>query len=117
MITIVLHPPPKGKFTYGVELDGEMILTASDNPEYDAARVMRDRGMTGPFQTTDATGRVRMTFASIEETAKWTVEENAKRGPRLVRHHPFPVGRVGKDALKRSEGTDVATRPSETFLK
>ena len=116
MITIVLHPPPKGKFTYGVELDGEMILTGSSNPEYEAARVMLARGMPGPFQTTDATGKIRMTFTSIEETAKWTIEESDKWGPRLVKYRPF-VDPSLKAALKRSEGTDVASQPSDAFLR
>ena len=116
MITIVLHPR-NYDLVYDVELDGEMILIGTDNiaPEYAAARVMRDRGVTGPFQTTDKTGCIRMTFASIEETAKWTIRESPADGPRRVRWHPFPQ-RVGKNGVQASGGTDVAPQSSDASL-
>jgi hypothetical protein len=69
VITIVLHPRDGG-IVYDASLDGETIVTNVTNPEAAAAWVMHERGLSGPFQTTDATGRIRMTFPSIADAPR-----------------------------------------------
>jgi hypothetical protein len=88
-VTIVLtHRPDR----WDAFLAGERIVSASRDPEHDAARALLARGMAGPFETAHADGRPRMRFASIEATAGRMVSEEGLRGLKLRRWKPFSVG-------------------------
>jgi len=88
--------------TYNVLLNGEIIALGSRDPEHDAARVLLRRGITGRMTTLGPDGRVRMHF-DIEETAKWSMEENAS-GLRRRRWKPF--SRWDVFPPERAEGPD-----------
>ena len=77
MITVILHPADRFG-NYDVELDGEVIVSGSHDPEHAAARVMLAMGMAGPFRTVGPTGRLRMTFPSVEMAARQMVVERAR---------------------------------------
>lgn len=117
MITLVLRPVALGHRgqLYDIEHDGETIVTGSRDPEHDGARALQARGLSGSFQTTDDTGKVRMMFPSIAEAAGWSVTED-DRGLRRQRWRPHPLRR-STDALKYDEGTEVAHEASEPSLK
>jgi hypothetical protein len=117
MITIVVEKTGLGErgLLYEARLDGEVIVTSSICPGYDAARVLQARGLSGPFQTVGSTGRLRMTFPSIEKAALLTLREDDK-GLRVVKWRSLPRGSF-KDAFKSSEGTDVAPQPADAFLE
>jgi hypothetical protein len=69
---------------YDMILDGEVIVSRSRDPEHDAARVLKERGITGTFRTVDAkTGKHRMTV-DIEQAAKLVAIEEVGGGIRLV---------------------------------
>lgn len=106
MITIVLDPYTHGDRgpLYDVTLDGKVIVSGAHDPEHEAARAMQALGLTGPFQTTDKTGRIRMQYPSIEETAKWTMKENAHGNPtfEIVRYVPMPKELIA--ARRAAEG-------------
>lgn len=92
MIRVTLHPTWVGGARYGyvydVTLDGEVIVSRSHDPEYDAARALLARGLTGRFETIDSkTGKPRMRF-DIEKAAGLCVVEEDGRRPRLRRWSP-----------------------------
>lgn len=68
-----------------VRLAGLLIVTRSADPEFDAARALLERGLSGPFETIGADGQPRMRFASIEIAARWCMSDERRDGPRLRR--------------------------------
>ena len=66
----------------------------SRDPEHEACRRLVDLGYTGSARTLDAAGKSRMEIPSIVRTAKYTVEENAARGIRVVPWKPHPRGQA-----------------------
>jgi len=79
-------------YLYDVEFDGELIVTASADPECDLARALLMRGVTGTIALIDGkTGEHRVTV-NIEKAAKLTVRDTAREGPRFVRWKPFDPG-------------------------
>ena len=71
-------------YRYDVIFDGETIVSGSRDPEYDAARALRDRGLRGTFRTIDfVTGKPRM-ILSIEKAARMRTVERADCGPPVV---------------------------------
>ncbi len=85
---------------YSVSFEGEIIVKGSRVAEMDAARLLLSRGITGKIIFLDAdTGKERFT-CDIEKTAKLTIEENNRNGPRLVKWRPMP-----ETAHQRSGGS------------
>ena len=76
MTVVVLSPARPDR--YDVQLDDEVVVRGSRDPEHDAARALLARGIVGPMTTTRANGVPCMYFASIEDTARLTVMETAK---------------------------------------
>lgn len=108
MITVVLHPRALGHkgSRYDVELDGALIVTGSLDPEYDAARAMLERGLSGPFRTITPAGQTRMRFPSIEMAARLTMQESDRGRLRAVPYKPYsPRGRSTKGGLESEAGT------------
>lgn len=72
---------------------GEVLLRSARDPEYDAARALQERGVTGSFETIHQHGGPGMRFPSIEEAAKWQVSDpdDGLRPPHLIRWKPFPT--------------------------
>ncbi len=82
---------------YDVRLDsGEMLVTGSLDPSFDAARVLLAKGLTGPFEVRDGiTGGLRITYPSVEAAAKLrTVDPEDGSGVTIARWKPFPVDRM-----------------------
>ena len=74
-------------YTYDVSVHGETIVTDARDPEHEAARALRARGIFGKLQIFDATGRHRTTV-NIEAAAKMTVSEG-RRGLTLRKWQPL----------------------------
>lgn len=91
MIELILVPYlTGGGYRYGVLLDGEKIIDKSVDPEHAAARILKDRDVTGKaVMLSNITSRPRMYF-DIEKFAKTRTEENAYRGPRKAPWRAFP---------------------------
>jgi hypothetical protein len=82
---------------YDVRLDsGEMLVTGSLDPSFDAARALLAKGLTGPFEVRDGiTGGLRITYPSVEAAAKLrTVDPEDGSGVTIARWKPFPVARM-----------------------
>jgi hypothetical protein len=76
-------------YLYDVAYQGEAIVSGSRIPEFDACRVLLDRGLTGRIILSDAvTGKDRISV-DIEKGAQLTVREDAKRGPHFAKWRPF----------------------------
>ena len=99
-------------YRYDVILDGEVIVRRSRDPEYDAARVLRDRGLCGRFRTIDfVTGQPRM-ILDIEKAAKLCCVERADKGPPTVAPYR-PLSDEARTLLRRRplhQGRDVRSR-------
>ena len=68
--------------SYHVEFDGEIVVVGSRDPEFDLARVLRDRGLTGSVIIVDGkTGRHRSTVTDIEKAAGLCTIEFGARSP------------------------------------
>lgn len=93
-------------------LDGEVIVSGSLVPGYDAARVLQARGLTGSFQVLGVDGRVSMTYPDIEIAAKYTIAENEKHGPRLVKYRSF-ADAAFMERFKLNGGQDGLPDPDE----
>jgi hypothetical protein len=70
---------------WDVEFDGEMVVIGSRDPEFDSARALLARGVTGKVTILDAkTGRPRVIIADIAKAAGLRTEEGPY-GPRFVK--------------------------------
>jgi hypothetical protein len=77
-------------YRYDVLLDGEVIVHASRDPEFDAARVLQARALRGRFRTIDfRTGRPRMELDIAKAAGLCTIERADKGGPRVVPYRPL----------------------------
>jgi hypothetical protein len=83
-----------------VSFKGEVIGTSWRDPEHSAARAFLARGLTGPIQTTDARGRVRMRFPSVEKAGRLCVAEDARGGLYLRKWRLFTGGRLDEGGQK-----------------
>src|SRR5689334_8456489 len=84
MIKVTLHPIWVGGARYGylydATFDGQTIVSRSHDPEYDAARALLARGLTGHFETIDGkTGQRRMRFDVAKAARLCVVEEDGRR--------------------------------------
>ena len=79
-------------YLYDLELDGEVIVTGSSTPEFDACRILVARGITGTLVVHDAVTKKLRYTVDIEAGAKLTVIENRKRGPSFGKWEPFKSG-------------------------
>jgi hypothetical protein len=86
---------------YDVRLDnGEMLVTGSLDPSFDAARALLAKGLTGPFEVRDGiTGGLRMTFPSVEaatEHRAGTIDASRARAPlrETADDYPFIVAQL-----------------------
>ncbi len=71
-------------YRYDVIFGEETIVSQSRDPEYDAARALQDRGLSGKFRTIDfVTGMPRM-ILDIEKAAGLRTVERAVGGPPVV---------------------------------
>jgi hypothetical protein len=84
---------------YAVLWHGELIVSASLDPEHDAARALLARGITGTMRTVDKAGAVRV-LLDVQKAAKLTVRED-DAGLRIVKWRPFPSARSSRTRDKR----------------
>ena len=75
MITVVIHSC-SGRYGVGgavapfrATLDGEALADNTHSPECDAARALKARGLTGPFEIVHANGVKGLRFRDISATA------------------------------------------------
>ena len=117
---VLLRPLAYGRRgqKYAVLLHGEVIVSASLDPEHDACRALLPRGITGTMRTVDEAGAVRM-LLDIEKAGKLTVRED-DAGLRIVKWRPFPSarsGRTGENGDRRHHGSGRAENASSaTFV-
>jgi hypothetical protein len=89
--TARLHPHFAGGrsgYLYSVISDGELLVSRSRDPEFDAARALLAKGITGKLTLLDGrTGKPR-TIIDIEKAADLTVREESRNGLRVRRVNP-----------------------------
>jgi len=90
---------------YRVHFDGGVLIEETWNPEFEACRKLVARGFTGPAEIWRI-GRAfpDMIVHDLEVAARYTVEENASRGPLIVPWRPW-VALTQPDADLSLEGT------------
>jgi hypothetical protein len=77
-----------------VEFNNEMVVLRSRDPEFDLARVLLARGVTGSITILDSrTGKPRTTITDIEKAAGLCTEEGPY-GPRFVERRQTRVDRA-----------------------
>ena len=93
---------------YRVYFQDAVLIEDTWNPEFEACRALVARGVTGRLDVWRA-GKTHpdMIVPDIEEGARWTVEENDKRGPLVVRWRPW-VELLQPDGLVSLEGAAPA---------
>ena len=102
-VTARIHPRwVGGKAVYSIIFDGRLLVERSRDPEFDAARALAARGITGTLTLLDGkTGLPRLTL-DIEKAAKLTVREDRRKGPLFVKYVPW-----GESAKERIDGEAV----------
>jgi hypothetical protein len=90
MMQAFLHSIRDGR-AYHVELDGELIVVDSRDPEPDMARVLLARGITGKITVCDAVTRKPRTAVDIERVAKIRTDDLRMR---FDRWKPFQLASV-----------------------
>lgn len=76
-------------YRYDVILGGDVIVRRSGDPEHEAARALRSRGLSGTFRTTDfVTGKPRM-ILDIEKTAGLRTVERDRGGLSIEPYMPM----------------------------
>ena len=97
MLRATLTPPAKrGGTRYSVELDGEVVVSRSRDPEHDLARALLARGITGKVEVCRPDGSPGM-IVDVERMAPWSVVEEDRDGLRLRRWRP-PTPAYGSPA-------------------
>src|SRR5262245_22734279 len=72
-------------YVYSIIFGGELLISRSRDPEYDAARALAAKGITGRLTLLDGkTGRPRCTL-DIEKAARFSVREDRRKGPMFVK--------------------------------
>lgn len=68
---------------------GDVVVASLNEPTYSSCRALKARGMTGTVLFYRA-GKNEPEFIvhDLEKAAQWTIRENEKNGPRLVRYRP-----------------------------
>lgn len=92
VITIIITELPKG--FYRVELEnGTVVSERTDSTFYGSARKLLKLGLAHPTDMLEMKrrgGTVDMR-GTVGEAAKWSVREDAKRGPEIIRYRePSP---------------------------
>ncbi len=75
-------------YHYDVEVDGEVLVTNSWDPEHDLARVLLTRGIVGQVKMLDGKTGKHRTTVNIEKAAKYSVYDGDK-GLTLVKFKPW----------------------------
>lgn len=79
---------------YSVSFNGEIIIANTRNPSCDACRHLVALGHQGRMEVWDNVRPYpRLVFHDIERAAGFTVAENEKHGPRIVRYKSISVER------------------------
>ena len=81
------RPGPKG-YLYAV-LERDVLILTSLNPEFDACRVLAAAGRQGKVRFWRPDRPTHDSEFDIQRAAKFTVRENAKHAPRIVKYVPF----------------------------
>ena len=80
----------KAGYVYNVIFDGELVLERRRDPDFDLARVLLARGLTGKVTLYDGnTGKPR-TLMDIEKAAKVCVTEESRDGLRVRKYRESP---------------------------
>ena len=98
-------PNHKHWYAYDVEVDGDLLVTDSRDPEHDLARVLLARGITGKVTIHDGnTGKPRA-VVTIEKAAQLCCDSNGK----VRQWKPYDAAAVRGCSLE--EPTVVPTMP------
>ena len=73
---------------YRVDFENRVLVARTFKPFYDACRALVARGFTGPAEQWSG-GKYTMTSRDIEQSARFTVNENEAHGPRIAKYVPF----------------------------
>jgi hypothetical protein len=95
-------------YAWSVIYDGELLVSRSTTPEFDAARALMAKGITGKLTLLDGkTGRPRLTL-DIEKCARLTIREDRHRGPCFMPWIPMPSDAQESDEGEPSTGEEAA---------
>src|SRR5262245_9170867 len=75
---------------YRVHYAGAVLVESSRNPEFDGARALAAKGITGRLEVWRRGGTYPAMALDIERAARLTVKEDDKGGLRFVRWQPHP---------------------------
>jgi hypothetical protein len=93
MMQARIHPHwigGRSGYAWSVLYNGELLVSRSTTPEFDAARALLAKGITGKLTLLDGkTGRPRLTL-DIERCAKLTVSEENRDGLRIRKYQENP---------------------------
>ena len=89
---------------YRVYFEGTVLIEETWNPEFEPCRALIARGVTGQLETwrADKT-HPDMIVPDLVVAARYTVEENDKRGPLIVPWRPW-VALTQPDSVSSLEG-------------
>ncbi len=80
---VTLKGNRKGRFS--AHYEGQQITPLCRDASHEAARVLRDRGLTGTMKTFHEDGSPSMIYRDLVKAADWTVIEDSKRGLKRVK--------------------------------
>jgi hypothetical protein len=83
---------------YSVHHDGTLLLASTRLPEFDAARALQAKGLSGRLEVWRKGANHLAMFLDIQKAAALSIEESDKTGPRITRWQPRLEG-VGENAI------------------
>jgi hypothetical protein len=105
---IIIEPISLGERgqLYRVTHNGAVLIERSRSPELDACRALLARGISGKLQVWRPGKTAHDMQLDIERAAGWTVLENEREGPRLVRWRPYALDAVLSRAVSPPAAAD-----------
>jgi hypothetical protein len=85
LTTVVVTLYPEDCNRYSAQLNGEVIVSNSRDPEHDIARALLARGLTGRALIVDGHTGARRIWVNIEKAALWRMVEESRGGLRRRR--------------------------------
>ena len=96
-----------GQQRYTVYFSGECLIERARDPEYEACRVLRDRGYSGMLKTYWRHSDVPSMVLDIKHAAERSTTEGVNTVVRVSKYSPFDSSTFGRDGSAQKT-VDVA---------